>query len=393
MRPTRALIVMLGSVAACLAGQSAEASSGHELIKRFECNRCHAVPGVVDAPQEKHCVRCHQNILSGKFEAPSETLTQWRQNITSLREVPSLENMKGRFEWRWVRDFLLEPRDLRPRLDATMPRLALSPAEAEALAKHLAGATKPSALAPGGDPERGRRHLGERGCTVCHLYSGAPPSASKMPFALEPEALLRGMMLAPDLRHTRDRMVPAAVVAQIKTPAPWKTAASPMPTLPVSDAEALDIAAWILGAPLEASKPRRAPAPLPLLKRRVSFDEVNKKVFKKVCWHCHAEADYASGDGGPGNTGGFGFSGRGINFANFAAVASGGRDAEGERRSLFRPLEGSQTPWLVAALRARQSEEAGSAVAGLRGMPLGLPALSPTEIQLVESWIAQGQPR
>jgi hypothetical protein len=26
------------------------------------------------------------------------------------------------------------------------------------------------------------------------------------------------------------------------------------------------------------------------------------------------------------------------------------------------------------------------------GMPLGLPALSPEEIQLVDSWIAQGRP-
>jgi hypothetical protein len=29
----------------------------------------------------------------------------------------------------------------------------------------------------------------------------------------------------------------------------------------------------------------------------------------------------------------------------------------------------------------------------VRGMPLGLPAVGPEEIQLVESWIAQGRPQ
>jgi hypothetical protein len=29
----------------------------------------------------------------------------------------------------------------------------------------------------------------------------------------------------------------------------------------------------------------------------------------------------------------------------------------------------------------------------VRGMPLGLPPLEPEQIQLVESWIAQGRPR
>ena len=28
----------------------------------------------------------------------------------------------------------------------------------------------------------------------------------------------------------------------------------------------------------------------------------------------------------------------------------------------------------------------------LRGMPLGLPSVTPEELQLVESWIAQGRP-
>jgi hypothetical protein len=48
---------------------------------------------------------------------------------------------------------------------------------------------------------------------------------------------------------------------------------------------------------------------------------------------------------------------------------------------------------LVAVLLARHKELAGQVTPGLRGMPLGLPALSAEQIQLVESWIAQGRPQ
>ena len=43
--------------------------------------------------------------------------------------------------------------------------------------------------------------------------------------------------------------------------------------------------------------------------------------------------------------------------------------------------------------RVRESEERGQIVDDIRGMPLGLPALSPAQIQLVETWIAQGRPQ
>ena len=54
---------------------------------------------------------------------------------------------------------------------------------------------------------------------------------------------------------------------------------------------------------------------------------------------------------------------------------------------------GDGTPRLVRALLARRDEEAGHPDALVRGMPLGYPSLSPEEIQLVESWVAQGRPR
>ena len=165
-----------------------------------------------------------------------------------------------------------------------------------------------------------------------------------------------------------------------------------MPTIPLSKREALDIATFIVSAPLSPVPLGVLPERLPVLERRVSFEEVNRAIFHKTCWHCHSDPDFADGDGGPGNTGGFGFRGRGLSFATYSSIAAGLVDGDGERQSLFTPnLDG--IPHLVAVLRARQAEEAGSPVPGLRGMPLGLPALTPKELQLVESWIEQGRPR
>ena len=98
------------------------------------------------------------------------------------------------------------------------------------------------------------------------------------------------------------------------------------------------------------------------------------------------------GDGGPGNTGGFGFAPRKLNLASYSGVAGGLLDAHGERQSAFAKTSDG-TPRLVAAMMARYAEEAGKPSSEVRGMPLGLPPLPLEEIQLVESWIAQGRPR
>jgi len=79
------------------------------------------------------------------------------------------------------------------------------------------------------------------------------------------------------------------------------------------------------------------------------------------------------------------------NRCRAGTIQSGGVDARGERARLFGPTpEG--LPLLVAALVARQRESSGQESGDVRGMPLGLPALSAPQIQLVESWVAQGRP-
>ena len=121
-------------------------------------------------------------------------------------------------------------------------------------------------------------------------------------------------------------------------------------------------------------------------------DEVSARVFRRTCWHCHSTPEFAMGDGGPGNTGGFGFKGRGLNVASYTDIAAGSLDDAGERRSIFLPISDGM-PRLIAHLLARHAELTGQPVPGVRGMPLGLPPLTLEQINLVDSWIAQGRPR
>ncbi len=79
-------------------------------------------------------------------------------------------------------------------------------------------------------------------------------------------------------------------------------------------------------------------------------------------------------------------------MTTYADVASGILDDQGNRRSVFLPVADG-TPRLLAVLLARHTELGGGETPGVRGMPLGLPALSAEQIQLMESWIAQGRPQ
>ncbi len=369
--------------------------SGAEWVQHYECNRCHEGPGLVEPTPDKACVGCHARIEAGTFEAPADVLHRWQTNIVDLTVVPSLASIGQRFKRDWVRDFLTKPHDLRPGLSATMPRFAMDDVAATAIAAWLvpSESTKEPARWLGW-PTRGRRVLDTRGCGTCHTLDGAPLQVSAVRVPLEPAALERGVALAPDLRLVRDRFQREALVAWLMDPAAQKPG-TPMPQLGLTRLEAEDIAAYLIEAPLGAPEVVPVPARLPVLERRVTFKEVSDRVFHRICWHCHSEPDLALGDGGPGNTGGFGFAPRRVNLRDYPSIMAGGLDDQGQRKSLFRKVEDGPlagTPKILAHLLARQVEEAGGEVPGVRGMPLGLRAMSPEDIQLVESWIAQGRP-
>lgn len=373
-----------------------DAAHGKELVATFQCNRCHEGTGHASAPQNKHCVGCHKDIMEGRFKAPEASIARWKPRIKDLADAPSLEATGKRFNRAWIEQYLLQPSDLRPHLAQYMPRLALSTKDAKDIAAYMVPeADKPGApdMTPikGADLGKGRQLMETKGCGTCHTMTGVAKIEASNPPSLDAKEFERAHKLAPDLRVTRDRMSPAKLVAWLKDPKSVKSD-SAMPKIALSDAEVKDLAGYLYT--VELSEPPKKPKPqrLPVLTRKVTFKEVDEKVFHRTCWHCHSEPDYAIGDGGPGNSGGFGFKPRGLNLSDYNGIAAGFLDDKGERASVF-SKEKEDTPRLVRALMARYDEEAGAPTSDVRGMPLGYEALSLEDVQLVETWIAQGRPR
>jgi cytochrome c2 len=383
------------AVPAAVAQPRGDPERGHALAVRFECNRCHDGTGEAPAAFELQCFHCHQQILAGEFKPPKRQEKRWREGVSGLRDVPSLLASQKRLRPGFIERFLQDPIDLRPRLAPTMPRLGMTAAEARDVAAYFGASEDPkhaeaAAAIAKGDAARGRALIEAKGCPACHAFTGVPPLAGAGKIDAGDRTLAPGMTLAPDFRYARERLEPDAVIAWLTSPKALKPDTA-MPEFALAPGEIVDIAAYLLAAPLAPIDPPAAPARLPLLARKVGYDEVSAKVFRRTCWHCHGEPDYAAGDGGPGNTGGFGFKPRGVSLVDYGTVASGMIGDDGNRQSLFTPAKDG-TPLLVAALLARREEEAGHPREGVRGMPLGFPSLSPEDVQLLESWIAQGRP-
>ena len=363
-------------------------TQGHAAIERFECTRCHAIEGFAEVPRERSCVTCHQAILDGTFEAEPEDLARWQSHIRHLIATPSLAHLGDRFEASWAEAFLLSPTDLRPHLLATMPRLAMTEGEAHAIAAYLTHEHTPhpawSPLTPSeAELAEGRAHFERHACARCHAFSGV--DAPSLATTDEP-----GALLAPDLAITRTRYRRAHLRAWLMNPASFVPDTA-MPNHSLDEEAASRLAQFILFAPLREAERAEPPALLPLLDRTVAYGEVDAAVFHATCRHCHADPAFAFGDGGPGNTGGYGFEGRGLELATYAGLHQGVR-VNGARVSLFAD-DGSGMPRLIHALRARQLEEHGQVDATIRGMPLGHSALTPEALQLVRTWVAQGHRR
>ena len=370
-----------------------DAVQGVKLVRELECNRCHEGASEPSAVLEKNCTGCHSQILDGKFAADPEDLDRWQSHIRHFVVLPALGVAREKLRGSYVARFLLEPHDVRPGLDESMPRLRLTPEQARDIAASIAPNDAVAVEKPAGDPAHGRKLLDEKGCGTCHRMSGVPPlGAGVLTIRLDDARLAKAIRLAPDLALARERLLPGYVERWLAKPSALDPATS-MPDIPLTPREARDIAAYVLTTPLSRdATPSKPFQRLPLLTRPVSFTEVKQRVLRKTCWHCHSDPDYAIGDGGPGNTGGFGFPGKRINLADHEAVLAGYVDERGDRKSLFVADGSSADGRLVRALLARHAEQAGAPVPGLRGMPLGLPALPAEEIQLLESWIAQGRP-
>lgn len=381
------------------------------VMARLECHRCHEVEGLAPPPTVKHCAGCHRELAgsandAAKLEQGRKTYGDAfdrfvRRTATHYVDVPPLVSMR-RFRASWLRSFLADPLDLRPHLTESMPRLPLTPADLDALTSGLSA----DAPAPAASPEQlalGARLFEAKACTSCHLFGTRRfPSQPAALFEVKAPAI-SVLARAPDLRHVRDRLNRDVVVKLLRSPRAVNARAQmPNPGLSRAEAEALAdfLLQGALGPPVE---PEAVPVAQHVGPAR--YEDVEARVFRKVCWHCHSNPDFVDGEGGPGNTGGFGFKGAGLSLATYEEVMNGSLGPDGEYRSVFRKGPSGE-PVLLEVLRRRVEENARDFVrpgheglraplasAGPLGMPLGLPALAPDDLALVEAWIAAGKPR
>lgn len=370
----------------------ANPAHGKALVAEYQCNRCHVATGTGAPPENKDCVGCHDNIMQGKFKAPAATIAKWKPRVKEYDVAPSLEAANKRLNRRWVENYLLQPVDLRPHLHQYMPRLAFTTQQAKDIAAYLVPDDEPPPPALTADLGKGRQLLETKGCGSCHVMTGVAALPASSPPVMDPREFDHAHKLAPDLRFARDRMSAPKMTAWLTDPKAVKPD-SAMPKIALTPEEVKDIVGYLtqveLAPPPKPVKFER----LPRLERKVTFKEVDEKVFHRTCWHCHSEPDYAIGDGGPGNSGGFGFKPRGLNLSDYNGITAGDVDDKGERRSIFQADEKGVSR-LVAALIARHDEEEQNVETGaVRGMPLGYNALSAEDIQLVDTWVSQGRPR
>ncbi len=384
-----------GAVLSLLPAENAPAASeverGRALITRYECNRCHQIANVEPPPLERNCMGCHRAAIDGEpiefaeFGIEIENASEAGARIDHLLATPNLVQMAPRFRFEWLRDFLAEPADLRPHLSASMPRLGLTESDAAAIASAL---LFDSVQGDRGDRFELRRDAAgiasgealfeQYRCGRCHAF--AEPAS-------EPENRLA--RLAPDLRWTRERYRHGTLIRWIQRPESI-VPNTQMPNHGLTEEQSRQLAQYILFAELSPPVAAEPPPLLELLERPVSYSEVSEAVFSDTCRHCHSDPAFAFGEGGPGNTGGFGFEPRRLDLSSYEGVQSG-LLIDGRRASAFRDVDGM--PLLIRALRARQLEEAGQFDPNVRGMPLGHPAVNAERLQLVRTWVAQGRPR
>jgi mono/diheme cytochrome c family protein len=329
------------------------------VVDELQCARCHGeVPGAKALAREQSCTGCHHALHEGAFDHTHrpEAVAQWKQKVVHYLTVPSLGSVQ-RLQRDWVLSFVQHPVDVRPGLEEQMVPIPLSPEQQSELVQVL-GLQQRLEPVPEGDVQRGLQLMAP--CQGCHAYRGVW------------EAVPSGM--APDLRWTRERLAPSVTDAWLVAPEP------PMPVPDLDEAERRDVLAALYRAPLRELVPAQVPA-LPPHPDPVSWEEAQRRVFRRMCWHCHSDPAGNGGDGGPGNTGGFGHPGARAELGTREGLLAGSRSG---------PLCG--TSLLVQVLVERQREVAGLDDPQLLGMPLGLPPLPPEEIALVSAYAAQGCP-
>lgn len=115
---------------------------------------------------ERRCARCHE----------METRRVGESAFGELDEAgPDLRQVGSRLHGAWIAQWLKDPRSFRP--DATMPKFALAPQEADDVAAYLAtlGGAPAAPEFAGNAAELGKVRFRQLGCVACHVEPGTAP--------------------------------------------------------------------------------------------------------------------------------------------------------------------------------------------------------------------------
>lgn len=372
-------LVAVGLAALIPVGKAATPTPA-QVFADLQCNDCHTIPGVAAAARTDSCVGCHAWVKTVSANPVSREKammifpkwTRYEQNVKTYFAVPDLGVSAARLDPAWVRKYLADPYDTRPGMNETMVRLGADTATIEGLVAWFSARAVPVAVSPApksANIEAGGKLFAERGCTACHTFGG--------------RFVGPGIPAAPDLQHARDRMTDDALAAWIQKPSAFGSLT--MPDLGLTSAEAIALRDFIVLA-----DPKPHPSPMTVASsvaprspvENPRWDDVESRVFGKICVHCHMDPAQNEGRVGPGNGGGFGWPATGLELQTYGSVK-----ANKDR--------------ILAALHRRgdeavrdyvQSGEAPVSIVRpqLPGMPLGLPPIPPEDIAMVELWYRNG---
>jgi hypothetical protein len=315
--------------------------------------------------------------------------------------VPDLAASAARLQPAFVASYLRAPFKVRPGLAESMFRTAYSVEQADALAAWLttearrrmpgsAAARAAAAVVPSSsaaDVGEGAALFEKLQCGACHARGAQRPTAAPV-------------RDAPDLAFVNTRLAPEVLAAFIADPAAFG-ADTKMPRYELSAAQAARLRDYLTAsAPAWLTQPPRAAVTVVQPSEATPrYADVRARVLDAICVHCHMDAAKNNGEGGPGNTGGLGYRGAGLDLESWAGIRRGALDARGRRVSILdKPRDGGE-PLLLRRLRLRVAEHRaelagpGAVVTGgAPGMPLGLPPLPEQDLALVERWLAAGAP-
>lgn len=367
--------------------------------------------------EELHCAQCHRTIL-GTAHDPQQikeklkTFPEWNKYLSTIKHfkhLPDLGTLARRVDASFIEKYLEDPFDLRPHLEESMYVPQLTQKERKQVARYLrelngkdAAPQVKRAETPlaSENIERGRALFIQFSCPTCHLLGNEffGPQFSEPLY----QAIKIIAPLAPNLRFVRERIPRERLIKFILDPKSIDPS-STMPRLGLTEVQANLIADYLHNVSLSYTPERdlRQPKVL-ILEREVSFEEVDEAIFSRVCVHCHMDPSLSEGQGGPGNTGGFGFKGAGLSLQTYQGIKRGIK-RRGRRSSILKGDRPEATLLMRAVLR-RHTEAARDDRSALDeqwpqalpkgqevpGMPLSLPPLSHSELSLLKTWLAQG---